>query len=374
MKKILLLINLILFLILPISVLAITEKENLVKVEPDETLNYNLVKFANEIVIDGKVEGDVIVAGTNVTINGPVSGDVIAAANQIKINSEVAGNIRVVAFNVEIDGKIGKNVNLFASNITIGEQAEIDGDLTSWGDKIELLGKVRGDVDGNGKNLVLANEIGGNVNLKIESGGNLKLTDKTIINGNLTYKAAQQFQFPAGAQIKGEVNYLILETRGANKFLSAAYWFGKVISFFGLLLLAVIILSLWPDKLKKFSRLAVENPSSNFLKGVFLLLATPLVIIGLFLSVIGIPLAIIILAFYLLIIYLSKIVLAVWLAERFLPMIKSAIVSLSLGLLFIVVVIGLPYIGGLLNLIIVCLVLGGLGKNFRELLKIDQKK
>lgn len=372
MKKNLFLISLTLFLILPISALAITEEGSSVKVESGEVLNYNLLKIANTIEINGEVNGDVVVAGGTLEINGPVRGDVLAVANLVKINSEIDGNVRIVANQAEINGQIFKNFNVFANEVRVNDKAQIIGDLTAWGGKITLLGKISGDVDGGGKNINLGGEIGGNVNLKIKPDGDFKLADNINIGGDLFYQAAKQIEIPQTSQIKGKVNYLITKEGPINKFLNLAYWFGKIISFFGLLLVAVIILSLWPDKLKKFSRLAAGNLSSNLLKGIILLLVVPLIIIGLLLSVIGIPLAIIILALYLLIIYLSKIVLALWLSERFFSGIKSAVISLALGLLVIVVAINLPYVGGLLNLIIICLVLGGLGQNFRELLKINQ--
>ena len=372
MKKILLLISLTLFLVLPISALAMTEEGSSVKVESGEALNYNLLKIANTIEINGEVNGDVIVAGGTLEINGPVRGDVLAVANLVKINSEIDGDVRIVANQAEINGQIFKNFNVFANEVRVNDKAQIGGDLTAWGGKITLLGKISGDVDGGGKNVNLGGEVGGHVNLKIESDGDFKLADNVNIGGDLFYQAAKQTEIPQTSQIKGKVNYLIIKEEPINNFLNLAYWFGKIISFFGLLLVAVIISLLWPDKLKKFSRLVMENLTSNLLRGIILLLVVPLIIIGLLLSVIGIPLAIIILAFYLLIIYLSKIVLAVWLGERFFSGIKSAVVSLALGLLIIVVAISLPYVGRLLNLIIICLVLGGLGRNFRELLKINQ--
>jgi cytoskeletal protein CcmA (bactofilin family) len=368
MKKLLFLIGLTGLLFFPMSALALEEDEGQVKIGAGETLNYNLLKFAQTIEVDGAVLGDVVVAGAKVTINGSVSGDVIAAASSLKINGEVAGNVRAAAVQIEISGKVGKNVNLFANNVVIGEQAEIGGDLTCWADNIKISGKVEGDLDGGSKNVTLENSIGGNVSLKIDPAGDLKLTDKTVIGGDLNYQAIKQIEIPKDSQIKGKVNYLTLE-KVSNKYLTAGYWFKKVISYFGLLLIAIILISLWPNVLEKINQIITTKPWPTLAWGVIYLLAIPLAIVVLLLSIIGIPLAMIILGIYLLVLYLSKIVLALWLGRKILLTLKSSTWTIAGGLLVVVFLTSLPQIGGIINLIIICLVFGGLGQTFKESFK-----
>lgn len=364
----LLIVGFILILISPLATLAMENNNGIIKVEQGETINYNIVKFANSIQINGRVEGDVIVAGADVDIDGPVSGDIIAAANLIRINSEVGGNVRVVANQIEINGKIGKNVNLFASSIIIGDKAEILGDLTCWGENITIAGKIAGDVDGGGKKLNLASEISGNVNLKIESAGSFKIADNTVINGDLTYQATKQIQIPETSQIKGKTSYLIL-AGPENKFFSPSYWFKNIISFFGLLLIAMIVFYLRPNIFERINQTIIAKPWFNLLRGIAYLLVIPLIVVGLLISIIGIPLAVIILFLYLLIIYLSKIAAAVWLGQKLFPRIKPTIWVLVLGLLIIIIITTLPQIGGLISLIIICFVFGALSQILKEVFK-----
>ncbi|MBU0598045.1 polymer-forming cytoskeletal protein [Patescibacteria group bacterium] len=112
-----------------------------VTVSSNEVIDDNFVRFGNEIIIDGDINGDVIVAGNTITINGQVLGDVIAAGENITINGQVAGNVRVGATNVTINSQVGKNVNIGANTATLTDQAGVGWTLSFLVKKSPLMGQ-----------------------------------------------------------------------------------------------------------------------------------------------------------------------------------------------------------------------------------------
>lgn len=76
---------------------------------------------ANQFVLDGTVNGDVIAAGQTITVNGKVAGNLIAAAQTVVINGSVTGDFAAAG-----------------AVLYFGEKAEVGGDMVGAGYSLEL--------------------------------------------------------------------------------------------------------------------------------------------------------------------------------------------------------------------------------------------
>jgi hypothetical protein len=117
---------------------------DVVTVPTSETVNSDLYAFAREIVVNGTVHGDVVAAGGSVTINGKVDGDVIVGAGTVNISGAIGGSVIGGGGTVNISGAIGGAVRTGGGQVTIG--GSIGHDLAVGGGTLNVGGTIGGDL------------------------------------------------------------------------------------------------------------------------------------------------------------------------------------------------------------------------------------
>ncbi|MCL4368571.1 MAG: polymer-forming cytoskeletal protein [Actinobacteria bacterium] len=75
------------------------------------------------------VENDVLLAGQTVTIDGSVLGDVIAVGTTIRINGQVRGSLIAAAQTIVINGSVGGTLYSAAADLLLGPSADIQRNL-----------------------------------------------------------------------------------------------------------------------------------------------------------------------------------------------------------------------------------------------------
>jgi len=348
-----------------------SQPEQMVVVAADEIIDGNFIKFGSVIDIAGAVNGDVIVAGNSITISGPVAGDVIAAGSSITISGSVGGSVRVLGQSISITSEVARNVWALGSSVALSDESRVGWDLIAAGATITANGPVGGNITSGGATVVIGNTVGKNVSAAIDTDGHLILTEKANIAGNVSYQAAgpEQLEQRSGAQIAGEVTQQPFSRPDANQFkkaFSAAGLFFKMVSLFSLLVIGLIIVSLIPKKVQQVTDTMLTKPWPTLGIGAAYFFVTPLAIILLFFTIIGIPLALMAIPLYLISLYVGKLFVAItvgwWLMQRFSQgkYKGSPIVPLILGLIALIIVTWLPVLGWLIGLVAVWWALGGL--------------
>ncbi|HEX8992061.1 MAG TPA: polymer-forming cytoskeletal protein [Anaerolineales bacterium] len=149
-----------------------------VVIQTGEVINDDLYVGANEIVLDGTVNGDAVAFGQIVTVNGTVHGDLITAAQTVVVNGTVTGNIRMA-------GQV----------LFVGDKARIGGDILGAGYSLEIRqGSTigRDAVFATGQTLLAAN-VGRNV---IAYAGGLEI--KGDVAGNVKAQIGEAGQSQSG--------------------------------------------------------------------------------------------------------------------------------------------------------------------------------
>ena len=351
-------------------------------VGPDEIIEGNFIKAGNVIDINGPVNGDVIVAGSSITISGPVAGDVIAAGNTIRIKGSVGGSVRVVGASVEISNEVAKNVWAVASTVNLGPEAKVGWDVYAAAGNIEIKGPVAGNVWAAGVGIVIGNQVGKNVLASIDKEGQLILYPEAKISGSLTYKAKseEQLVIKEGAVVSGAIEKKALplptETDWKKAFIGASIFF-KIISLFSLLVIGLVLVVLLPKVALEIKEEMVKRPMPAIGWGFIYLIATPVIILLLILTVIGLPLALILIPVYLIALYASEVLVGFTLGLILFDKLSkkekkykgSLIWPLAVGLLIFVVITSLPLIGWLVKLFLVLWALGAALQVKKQLLK-----
>lgn len=329
MKKTIVIATFLLFLVLlvPINVYAATTQSGQsVYIGKDEVVSDNLYTAGNIVTIDGNVKGDVICAGMTININGKIEGDVICAGQNININGEVTGSVRTAGSVININNKVGKSVNAAGGFVNFGSNTNVTQDVIMGAGNSEVRGRINGDLIAAGGNLIIDNEIGGDVKLWLDrnvkngkqpfttNSAPLTITDKTKINGYLTYTSPETASIAQGATIKGEVKHNLPKQRGADKkALVAMYGWISLIGLFAMLVVGLVLVSLWREEIKNITEINKwqEKLGRSLGWGLVVLFLTPFLIIVLLITMIGIPLALILGALWLIALYISKILAAI---------------------------------------------------------------
>jgi hypothetical protein len=348
---------------------------------PDEVINNNFMAFGATVNIKGTVNGDVIVGGGNVEISGPVAGDVIAFGGDVKVKGPVAGNVRVAGGTIDIESKIGKNATLFGGNLIISENSEIGWNLTFGAGNADIKGKINGYLDGGGANISIGAEVGRDANLKVDSEGSLVLLPGAQIKGDLKYTAAGQSQLnkDEGAKVEGKTIFTEFEKSVQEKGKSwPGYLFWKLICLFGLLVVGLVLVSLGRDKLGKVTSQMSQKPWASLGWGIIYFIITPVLLVLLAATIIGIPLALIGGALYLICLYISQVfagitigqILLSWPTKSKKKKIRPPLIwSMILGVVLLLILTSIPLVGWIIKILAIWWGLGAILEVKRQVFK-----
>lgn len=338
---------------------------------PDEA--GNVIIPAGEIVTDdyfnggniitnrGTVQGDFAVAGNQLSNEGTITGDFLGGGQTIFHSGVVEGNMRVGGRFVSVTGKVGKNLWAFGQEIFMEKSAAVGGNSLIAGENVTVNGMVQGNLRVYAETLVISGEINGDVYAEVDS---LTLSPGAKVGGRLVYQSPKEGQISPQALVK-EMEFRPQLPEPKRK--AGPEVLSWIKSFLSLLAAAMLVLWLFPRPVSSVSRQMVTRPWVSLGIGLLaMILFLPLFII-LLLTKIGTPLAFLWLfmftALLAVLFYLSKLFLGLFIGEKILQAILhrdnvSAYASLAVGALLLFIAGKLPYIGFVVNAVLLFLSFG----------------
>ncbi|MFA6382194.1 MAG: hypothetical protein WCX08_02935 [Candidatus Buchananbacteria bacterium] len=367
------------FITLPVLVFAAKNQPD--SVGPDEIIEGNFIKAGENIDLAGAVNGDVMILGNNITISGPVAGDVIILGSNIKIKGDVSGSVRVLGSNIEIDGNVSHNVWALGSSVVLNSDAWVGWDFYSTAADIAIKGAVDRRVAVTGANILIANQVGGDITAALGSDGKLTLAPEASITGNLNYQAVndQQLILKEGSVVIGKITREARDLSAQSdwqKSFNSAVGLLKIISLFSLLVVGLVLITLIPKPVLEIKEEMLKRIWPSIGWGLVYLIVIPAATILLMMTIIGLPLALIIIPLYLIGLYLSKIIAAFVIGLVILDSLApgkkhkgSLMWPLVLGLLIFVIVGSIPFLGWLARLALVLWAFGAMIQTKKYLIK-----
>lgn len=310
---------------LPGVVAAESRAGGTVVVAEGETVSEDLEAFGGDIVISGTVEGDVSAFGGNVRIEGRVTGDVEA-----------------VGGNVWIAGPVGGNVEASAGNVYVQPGAEIDGSLSAAAG-----------------NIVVAGSVGGNAEL---AGGTVTLAPSASIAGDVEYAVGEEGEFAdEGATVGGTVTRVRDVDAGPWEGPQVPGWTFGVYGFLVNLALGAVLLLVFP----RFSASVADRVGTDPLRtggvGLLTLIVVPFVLLLVAITIIGIPLALVGGLLFGLLLWIAlvygRFAVGSWLLS--LAEVEHRWGALLVGLVVLGLAGRIPWIGGVIDFVVLLLGLGG---------------
>lgn len=329
-----------------------------VTVPASETVDDTLVAAGNTIRVDGVINGDLVVVGQNVEVHGIVKGDLISFAKSTVVSGTVQGNIYSLTQELDLDGQLGHNIYGAGRSVRVGDQGHVGGGIVAAAADATLEGGVTRSVTIAVGDAAVSGSVGRELTM---AGDTLTLTNTARVGGNLTARVHElkNVQIADGATIAGSRDIQVEVKK--SRFARPSFYFHQAIWFAGAMLVGWLALVLFPGFFQG-STDAVGSPWRSLGLGVAILAGVPLVVVVIAVTLVGFPLSLMLLALYLAAIYLAKVWVGAFLGRMLLkpavPTQADWLLELLLGLLIITIVTFIPYFGGLVHLVVICLGLG----------------
>ena len=329
-----------------------------ITVASGEVVDDDLYIAGSTIVIDGTVNGDLWAFGNTITVNGTVNGSMVAIGQTINVNGNVGHALRLAGETINISGNVSGDLIVFGGEANIASKAKVGGDMLFGAGNVRLDGPVEKDVKGSASEVIVANAVGGDVDLTVE---NLTVTSGANVQGNLTYTSENEADIQSGAKVGGITTHNVPEVKKPAPFSGIG---GKLIGFLMALVTGLIIILIVPGRSASAADSIRNRPWASLGWGAVVLFSTPIAAILVCFTVIGIPAGLIALVLYAIAIYISQVFVGLFIGRliigRFRGMESKAIMvgALALGLVILSLLMWIPYLGFWIGLAVALFGLG----------------
>lgn len=307
------------------------------------------------VVTTAPIAGDLAAVGGSVVNAGPVRGDALLLGGSVSSRAPVAGDLRAIGGSITTTGSIAGDLSAFG--FSVRDSGRPEGSVFVVAADATLLRGAAGPVVIYGNNVLLAGDFGGDV--KVTAIGRLTVAASTTIRGALRYEAPELAGIPDSAVIAGGVTYSnasYLPDAGTSRILAlvgiGVFLFVRIL---GALILAGLLAGLFP----RLAQVLVERVYERQLRSTLLtmllgfgiLVATPVLIVLLTLTFVGIGLAFLLFIMYALLAVLALLYAGILVgglfARRFLARETVLWRDGVLGMLALSLVVLVPVIGPL---------------------------
>lgn len=330
-----------------------------------ETVAETLVCTGDVVTIDGTVDGDLVVGAERVTVRGTVTGNLFVFGGEVEIDGVVEGTVLVVAERARLGGHVEGSVVLAGKRLTIAEGARISRDVAIFGDGATVEGVAARDLAFAGEWIEVRGEIGRD--LHVLAADRVTLLDSARIGRDLRANLRewgegieQAPQATVGGEVLVDTESMVREHYLAHYRHPGLYQLLLVAAaaafVFGLLIYLLdprLFEADPPDARGFFRSLGI---------GFVVLLAGPVALLLVGLTVVGIPVAVLGFSLLILSLYTSYVLVAGMVGQFILapsgPGLARFAPSLLVGVLVLSVVAALPFIGPAVRIVTVLFGLG----------------
>jgi hypothetical protein len=226
------LLFLIVMFLVPTAIASETRTGATVEIQPGEVVPDDLYVFAETLLVNGTIQGDLISMSSKVVIGptGVVEGDLMGAGQTVEIQGVVKDDVRVAGAAIIVGeaAQIGDDLLSAAYSLETQPGSQVGGSLTSAGFQALLAGAVAEDLKFTGNSLDLQGTVGGDAKVEVGSEqvrlpfnpftfipgmpsipsvpAGLTIGSNADIGGSLSYQAPQPATIPSGA-VAGQTEF-----------------------------------------------------------------------------------------------------------------------------------------------------------------------
>ncbi|MDQ0313570.1 polymer-forming cytoskeletal protein [Amorphus orientalis] len=323
------------------------------------------------VTISADVRNDVVAAGQDVTIDGAEVGTAIIAGYEVSLVSGAASDLISVADRLSISGEVQDDMIAAARRIAITSSGTVTGDARLAAETLQIDGRMAGSLKAAARRIVLNGTFETRIDVIAQ---HIVIGENAQLRGGLEYRSPDPPQIAEGAQIDGEITRKELNLPDLRKIGLALIGIGLVLAV-SWLICVIAMLSLiqaaFPGLGLGAATRALDRPLASLGLGVAVVLGGLVLSMTLIVSVLGLPAGLALLPALAMIklFGLAAASLAVGLLLRRalrgpgIPGVGSQIGWLIAGTIVLVLVLFIPFVGGLVALLVL---LAGIGAMMAE--------
>lgn len=175
-----------------------------VRVSESQVVEGNFYTSGTETTVSGAVQGDWFGFGDTITANGSFAKDVLLIGRSIQLHGSSAEDVRVAGLEVVIAEDIGGDLVVIADSVEIASSASIAGDVLLLANTAEVNGAVGGQVLGSVNTLRIDAPVAQGIDVTVQA---LTLGGKAEIAGDVQYESVQELVRAQDSVIEGEILY-----------------------------------------------------------------------------------------------------------------------------------------------------------------------
>jgi hypothetical protein len=324
-------------------------------------------KNGESVAVTAPVTGDAFVAGSTTTVNAPVSGELFAAGKTVSVTEPSGRSIFAAGMNVNINrgaaynaflagnsvvlsGTFGNDVYVAGSSVTITEGTVITGSLHVAAATLTLAGSVGGDaflaVDSLTSSAAVAGSVKG-------WGNNFTFTGGSI-GGDFTYQSRKEAAGLDRVSITGQTQRTDPPARATGPMPWREMWFGIVLwKYIGMWVLGAALLLLMRRRVARATQILRNNWTTAFTRGLVAFILVPVAAIVALALVVGWQVAMVLFLLYVLLLSLANVLGTIFVGSLILERLNqrpSQWWSLLVGVITLVILVSLPYLGWIAGL------------------------
>lgn len=337
-----------------------------ISIANDQRVEGNFYALGSTVSLSGVIAGDVVAAAGTVSIHSPVEHDVLVVGGTVGVNATVTEDVRIIGGDVTISEHVGGSVFVIGGRVSILSTASVEGDVLVVAGEAVVEGMVKGDVLGVAERVRIDGNIA-SLDMKV---ADLTLGDRAVVSGDVAYTSQADIVRAPGAQVGGVItkkDVAATPTDASSPYRGAAMAF--LVSLFASLSLYLVA----KRPLSLYARQATDNIAREGFIGFGLLVAVPVAIVILMVSVLGLFLGLSLLAIFLMTIVLAlplmNVILGALIARTFQNSYEINSLLITLGALGVQVMIFVPIIGPILLFLLFLITIGGVATGCYRLLK-----
>lgn len=314
----------------------------------------NVATAGASVELAQPVAGDLLAAGGRIRVVQPVAQDAALAGGDVAVQARIGQDLRAAGGRVALSAPVGGEAHLVGGSVRLERGAEVAGPAWLAGGEVQVLGRVGGGAKVFAGTLVVDGTIQGDLQVTAE---NVELRPGAQVGGALRYASRNPLRMADGAQVAGPIERRPLPERaapprGTGAAMGLAFW---LVTLFAAGVLWVLLFPRFSDA----ARVQLQKaPAASLGAGLLVLVAMPMAVLLLAITLIGLPLAGVLVAAYGLVLLAGYLVVATTLAERLLGAAGKAgatspaprLAALAVALLLLVLVSAIPVLGWLIAL------------------------
>lgn len=251
----------------------------------------------NEIRIKASSDDDIFAAGDTIRVDATTADHLIMAGGEVDIRDIKVDDIIAAGGDLDLrSGSVSDDVLAAGGMVTLHPAFQVAGSAIVSGGEVTINAPIQKELRVAASRIILNSAVEGNVKLM---GDKIELGPKARLGGDLQYRG-EEIEISPGAVIAGTRS--ILPANEHDDFErwgkgSAAFFAGFAIAaVLGIILLVVVIALILPGLMNKSAQLIRQKPLLSLGVGFLATFVLPFTLFMLFVTIVGAPLAMLIAA------------------------------------------------------------------------------